>query len=365
MFVDAVDPYTAVMEEARRTRSAPRLRSQEERRWLAEHYARRHRADPGTYLTRHGNRVTAATRSEFHQDAARRTLFYLGTHRPYWLTYVDAPALFISLNTIGAWRSRGDRFPTRRAATFGRGMWAMDSGGFTELSNHGEWRLSADDFGSKVTQVVEDVGAMPKFVSPQDWMCEPVVLSGGRFKNQTFAGTGLTVRQHQAFTVENFLYLRQNFPFIPWLPVLQGYHEEEYIECEEMYAAAGVDLVAEPIVGLGSVCRRDGTAEAARIVDRFWRKGVKLHGFGMKTTGLELYGHKLASSDSLAWSDTARKEKIRLPECEHEAATCGGCFRYAMHWRERVLDRLRVDRPSEQESIDVYALGARRQRVSA
>jgi hypothetical protein len=66
--------------------------------------------------------------------------------------------------------------------------------------------------------------------------------------------------------------------------------------------------------------------------------GIRLHGFGVKTGGLHLYGHHLASADSMAWSYTARRLPP-LPGCTSHA-NCANCFTYATHWRARILSRL-------------------------
>jgi hypothetical protein len=41
-------------------------------------------------------------------------------------------------------------------------------------------------------------------------------------------------------------------------------------------------------------CRRKSTAEIGAIVTTLTGPGIRLHGFGVKTTGLRLYGHYLA-----------------------------------------------------------------------
>jgi hypothetical protein len=71
--------------------------------------------------------------------------------------------------------------------------------------------------------------------------------------------------------------------------------------------SARVNLAALPRVGQGSVCRRQSTAEIAVIVTARARRGLRLHGFGVKTGGLHPYGHLLASADPMAWSYTARR----------------------------------------------------------
>src|SRR5207249_4985265 len=134
----------------------------------------------------------------------------------------------------------------------------------------------------------------------QDWMCEPAVIHGGTFAGQRFVGNGLDVLTHQQLTVENLLDLRENFPFIRWLPALQGEWLDDYLLHVDLYAEAGVDLVAEPLVGLGSVCRRQATSEIEHLVGSLAALGLRLHGFGVKTLGLARYGRHLVSADSLA-----------------------------------------------------------------
>jgi hypothetical protein len=64
--------------------------------------------------------------------------------------------------------------------------WALDSGGFTELSMHGRWTLSPRDYVAEVRSYVAALGR-PDWIAPQDWMCEPWILEK----------TGGTVAEHQ------------------------------------------------------------------------------------------------------------------------------------------------------------------------
>lgn len=277
---------------------------------------------------------------------AENMSFYLGGHRPYWLSDSPAP-MFISATTLGEYKRAGEQWPIAVRGGMGRAPWALDSGGFTELKLHGEWRQHPDDYGSMVVRLMDEYTMLPPdFVATQDWMCEPVVIKGGTYKGVKFAGTGLTVRDHIELTVENYLYLAEEFYFVPWLIPMQGYTLEDYLLCEQMLLDAGVDLAGKerarpPLVGLGSVCRREATAEIEEIVSTFHAKGYRLHGFGVKTDGLRRYGRRLASADSMAWSAVARLEGIRLPDtewgrCEHPGV-CNNCLRWALVWREMVL----------------------------
>lgn len=239
-------------------------------------------------------------------------VFYTGTHMPNWLGTWSV-RLFVSRR----------RLMNRR--TFPRALapWALDSGGFTEVAKFGGWTMSARDYASEVRTFRDEIGRM-EWAACQDWMCEPFVL----------AKTGKTIREHQRLTVQNYLDLVSVAPDIAWTPVVQGWERDDYLRHVEDYAAAGVDLRALPIVGVGSVCRRQHSADAAAIFASLSRLGIRCHGFGLKLGGLERSAHLLASADSLAWSFAARK---RPPLPGHRHKTCANCQPWAAMWRERVL----------------------------
>lgn len=239
-------------------------------------------------------------------------IFYLGTHHPTQTWFDLEVPLFVSRRTL----TERKTLPTSKAP------WALDSGGFTELSMYGEWRTTPKEYRADVDRFAQ-MGHL-KWVAPQDWMCEPFML----------AKTGLPVREHQLRTLTNFLNLRFFLgPIV--IPVLQGWSQDEYHQCWEMYAACNVDLEREPIVGLGSVCRRQNTSEAGAIVRSL--KPLRLHYFGAKMTGLYSFGDALASADSMAWSYRARND-TPLAGCTHKS--CANCPRYALRWRELLLTRL-------------------------
>lgn len=246
------------------------------------------------------------------------TVFYVGTHHPHWLWNVDFP-LFVSHRRLTG-RVLA-RMPRAKVA------WALDSGGFTELSMYGTWKTTPEAYAEAVTGYIAHLGR-PDFAAPQDWMCEPIML----------ARTGLSVREHQERTVANYLLLRALAPAARFAPVLQGDDLPAYLRCYEIYRSAGIDLPSERVVGLGSVCRRQSTTEIATIVTALAETGIKLHGFGVKTGGLDRYGPLLASADSMAWSYRARRDKP-LPGCTTHI-NCANCPRYATRWRARVLAQL-------------------------
>jgi hypothetical protein len=239
--------------------------------------------------------------------------FWLGTHRPNWLGLVSVP-LFVSQRTLGPRRS------LPRASC----EWALDSGGFSELSMYGRWQTSADAYEASIRRYQDEIG-MLEWAAPQDYMCEPVML----------AKTGLTIREHQARTIASYLDLSSRG--LPVIPVLQGWMLADYARHVEDYDDAGVDLRDAALVGLGSVCRRQATSEIHRIVWELRSLGLRLHGFGVKTSGLGSYGDLLASADSLAWSYAAR-HRPPLPGCKH--SSCANCPVFALQWRDRILATL-------------------------
>ena len=238
--------------------------------------------------------------------------FHLGTHEPGWIGRSPVP-LFVSV-------TRAARFGRRPA----RAGWALDSGGFTAL-HRGGWTETPGDYLARVYDLDDRTPGL-MWAAPQDWMCEPSAL----------AATGLTVDEHQARTVDNYCALRDLDERHLIIPVLQGWAPGDHERCVDRYAAAGVDLGAAPLVGVGSICRRQATAEIAAIVRRLAAAGLALHGFGVKTSGLALYADQLASADSLAWSYRARRAGV--PLCGGRHATCANCYQWAHTWHRRIVD---------------------------
>ncbi|MCP3800734.1 hypothetical protein NLX83_15815 [Allokutzneria sp. A3M-2-11 16] len=257
-----------------------------------------------------------------------RTRFLLGCHQPGWLRTAGVP-LFISDTRLRDYRN----LPRAIAP------WALDSGGFTQLQQHGRWTIPAGDYIARVRRYRDEIGQLD-WAAPQDWMAEPIIRTGGRLGTQRFAGTGLTVAEHQRRTVRNFVELRDRAPDLPFIPVIQGHTKRDYLACVEMYERAGIDLATERLVGVGSVCRRQATTDVHTIIEALHQKGLtRLHGYGVKTNGLRRYGHLLHSADSMAWSYSARREgRTTCGSTRH--SSCANCLTYALRWRSRVLQQL-------------------------
>ena len=239
--------------------------------------------------------------------------FYLGTHHPNWLEKTATPLMV-------SHRRLRDRKKMPRAV----GPWVLDSGGFSEVAEHGKWTVSVPEYIEAVERYRDKIGNMV-WAAPMDWMCEPWMVEK----------TGLTVEEHQRRTTENYLELVDRTPDLPWVPVLQGWTLEDYHWHASDYIEAGVSLKDLPVVGIGSVCRRQATAEAAGIIRSLWARGIRnLHGFGFKVQGLREVGALMASADSMAWSYRARRSEP-LPGCTHKS--CANCQKFALQWREKVV----------------------------
>lgn len=245
--------------------------------------------------------------------------FWLGTHEESWLGTAGVP-LMVSRN----------RLARRRTLPTAACEWVLDSGGFTELQQHGHWRIGPRQYADDVARYAETIGGLA-WAAPQDLMCEPAIIHGGTFKGSTFVGTGLSVGEHQIRTVGNYCDLRALDA--PVIPVLQGFTLSDYERCVDLYDRAGVKLHLEPVVGLGSVCRREATAEIGEIVAAMEARGIRCHGFGCKEGAVREYGGLLASADSLAWSLGGRKRGT----CTHLKSRCANHLHWALQWRAALL----------------------------
>lgn len=264
--------------------------------------------------------------------------FYLTTHKQGWLWREDTGVpLFVSHRRLL------DAARLHPATV----DWALDSGGFTEVRDFGRFRTTPAEYVRAVARYDREVGRL-EWAAPQDWMCEPAIIRGGILNGQRVAGTGLDVAGHQRLTVANFTELQDLWDReaelgnadgdSPFMPVLQGWEAGDYLRCADLYDAAGVRLEDYPLVGLGSVCRRNTPSELMKVLEGVIPRltpWLALHGFGMKTQGLELAGHLMTSADSASWSYTARRERIALEG--HAHGHCGNCLAYARQWRERML----------------------------
>lgn len=275
--------------------------------------------------------------------------WYMGIHRAYWLSrpeLADVP-VFVSRRVF----PKGD-FP--RAV----GRYAIDSGGFTELQRYGRWTITAEEYVEFLYKAWEQTGRFD-FAAQRDLMCEDIVIRGGQVGPLRFAGTGLSVERHQELTTEDGTELRRLAPDLPILLVLQGKRTADYVRHFHMWREAGVDLTQEPLVGVGSVCRRQHMDEAIEIMQALRDLGVpRLHGFGFKIEGLRSCWNLLHTADSMAWSLDGRY----AGPCQHppyatgrQPRTEGNCLSYALNWRRQ---HVRAPKRQPVRQLSLFGSGA-------
>jgi hypothetical protein len=188
-----------------------------------------------------------------------------------------------------------------------RCRWALDSGAFSELSAYGRWTLTPEQYVAGVRRYRDEIGHLD-WAAPMDYMCEPVIV----------AKTGLSVDEHMRRTVANYLELKLLAPDLPFIPVIQGWQLDDYLACVAMYEA---------------------TEEIGTIVRALAERGLRIHGFGVKTEGLRRYGQYLASADSMAWSLRGR----HVRGCSHGGhgrrtpLSESNCLHFASEWRSKVI----------------------------
>jgi hypothetical protein len=252
--------------------------------------------------------------------------FYLGTHQPAWLARDLGVPLLVSHR----------RLTGRRTLPRASGPWALDSGGFTELSLYGQWRTDARAYVAAVRRYSEEIGHLD-WAAGQDWMVESHVRTR----------TGASLRTHRRRTVTNYLQLRDLAPELPFIATLQGQSVADYQRCADLYERHGVDLAALPRVGVGSICRRQHSGEVEQIVRSLADRGLRLHTFGAKVLGLARYADAICSSDSPAWSFRGR----HVPGCSPSHRSESNCVHFALAWHSRLLASLPEDtrdRPAPQ-----------------
>lgn len=198
-----------------------------------------------------------------------------------------------------------------RKRAFRANDWLMDSGAFTEISTHGRWRTDVGDYVKQIRQWAT-CGNLLAAVS-QDYMCEPFILEK----------TGLSVADHQRLTIERYKALRSECGSIV-MPVLQGFQPNDYVKHLSQY---GPLLHPGMWVGVGSVCRRNGSPEQIEDVLRAIKQArpdLRLHGFGLKTKALERSTVRafLHSSDSMAWCIAGWRENGEAHDPRNALAFC-------------------------------------------
>nr|AVN58617.1 hypothetical protein B5P44_p00355 [Mycolicibacterium sp. CBMA 213] len=126
-----------------------------------------------------------------------------------WLATVGVP-LFVSHR----------RLARRKTLPKARTEWALDSGGFSELSLFGGWRTTPEEYTAAVIRYDTQIGQL-SWAAQQDMMTEPEMT----------ARTGLSLEEHQRRTVANFVELQRLWTQMadkrsesPWDPYSRARH---------------------------------------------------------------------------------------------------------------------------------------------
>jgi hypothetical protein len=210
--------------------------------------------------------------------------FFVGLHQPSDAQHFDAS--FVSVNRL---RKRKGPFKVKD--------WIMDSGAFTEISQHGHYRSNVGEYAAEINRWSGNGNLLAAVT--QDYMCEPFIVEK----------TGLSICEHQKLTVTRWDALKHHETSCYVMPVLQGYAPFDYKIHIDMY---GKRLEPNMWVGVGSICKRNSDVRAIEEVllgIKQMRPDLRLHGFGLKSTALAsgLVRMLLYSADSMAWSFAARR----------------------------------------------------------
>jgi hypothetical protein len=238
--------------------------------------------------------------------------FFVGLHQVSDAKHFDAA--FISVNRL---RNRKSHFAVKD--------WIMDSGAFTEVVRHGGYRFPVSEYASHIKRFAS-CGTLLAAVA-QDYMCESFVLEQ----------TDKTIKEHQDMTIERYDDLMsEDVGGVYIMPVLQGYDPQDYVNHVKAY---GKRLKHGAWVGVGSVCKRNNnpkSIEAVLLAIHRTRPDLRLHGFGVKTTGLgsSIVSSLLETADSMAWSYGARVQG-----------------RSGNDWREAEVFRSRIESRQVQKNL--------------
>lgn len=182
----------------------------------------------------------------------------------------------------------------------------LDSQAFRILELHGEHQLTPAEYAALAARIGRLCGQV--VVVTQDYMCEQYIFQ----KRYEHTGVRFTVADHQRLTIARYdeLHFYAARRGLSIMPVLQGYAPAEYVDHIRQY---GRRLAPGAWVGVGSVCKRNGSPSSIRDVlysIKRARPDLRLHGFGLKSTAMA-WGwirDALHSADSMAWGYAARKQ---------------------------------------------------------
>lgn len=180
---------------------------------------------------------------------------------------------------------------------------ALDSAGFVAMFRYGGYPWTVQQYLDLVAR--HDWA----WWAAMDFCCEPEIADS---QEKIDSRVDRTVEKF-----EHCIWAAEDRRLKPCLPVLQGWRAADYLRC---YDEMSKRFYLPPLLGIGSVCRRDlgGPAGLLTIIatlDRHLPERHRFHLFGVKGSAVgQLAGHpRIASIDSMAWDAAARREKGDQP----------------------------------------------------
>lgn len=190
------------------------------------------------------------------------TFFYTVTpdllHPPLWENTNPVPLLIAASSCWNGQRLRALGWPTQASGRF------CDSGGFVFGRNRSCFPFDTSDYHVWLTAM------QPNLAACLDLPCEVEITADNA-----------EVARRQAWTLKAAQQLLSPPAPWAWVPVVQGRTLEQYATHARAYRAAGLD---QPLMGIGSLCRRTRTGEIRAIVATVAEElpGVRFHLFGVK-----------------------------------------------------------------------------------
>jgi len=141
-------------------------------------------------------------------------------------------------------------------------------------------------------------------------------------------------------TVENAIRLAEKYPWVPWVPVIQGWNRqpESVLRCIRLYRECGF-LDEFDYFAVGNLCVENDPAIIYRtaVLVRRELPDKRIHVFGLKLSALRLVHRLIDSFDSLAWS-LAVSERLKYPTNERMAKTRRDEVRFFRAWVGRMRE---------------------------
>ncbi len=168
----------------------------------------------------------------------------------------------------------------------------LDSGGYGAAFYDDGFKFSIDEYAELVQKI------RPEYWATMDYPCEPNVRQG------------MTVNKRIALTIKNCQKLL-SVGLPGCVPVIQGWELNDYLLCVELMRKANV---IQPVMGIGSICRRGKQAEIVEIVRHLHKElpQTQFHAFGVKINALKCNNGEilnyLHSIDTAAWQFNEKDE---------------------------------------------------------